>query len=699
MQSRRTFMCGCLGAFTACSLFPGVTKARMIDLLPPSDPADGKTFRVICMHDVRDNLLASFAAPSATAMLDPFAIDTGTLTAIFSWLQTNNYHTITVRQIEESRHGGKPLPPRAVLLTFDDGFRSHYTKVLPLLERFRYPAVMGIVTTWIDTPPDTPIRLSDKVQVPRDSFMSWDEVKQLGQSNLVELGCHTHNLHHGAIANPQGNELPATTSHLYLQDQKRYETDAEFHARVHDDLQTCVQQIREHTGIVARSMVWPYGAENQPVRQISTSLGMDIQFSLDAGPNTPDVPLDRLRRILMMYNVDIGEFERSMREPASNRGDVDVPERTVQVDLDQVYDPDPARQEANLGKLIERIYRMQPKSVYLQAFADPKGTGVAEAVYFPNRHLPMRADLFSRAAWQLNTRANVQVYAWMPVLAFRPPADKLRGLEAVSAYGGAPARENGTRVFRLSPFDPDARLMIEQIYEDLSKHASFSGILFSDDAVLDDYEDAGRHALRMYSQWGLPADVGKIRGNPDTLQRWTRQKSRYLVDMTKQLEQIVLAHQNVGDVLTARNIFALPVLKPESEAWYAQSYDDFLATYDYVALMAMPYMEQAKDPDGWMDQLVKAVRAKQRGLQRTVFELQSYDWHGQKAVPASTLLAQMRRLRSQGAVNFGYYPDNFLNDQPDLDAMRDVMSLKSRLDPTSINALMQMQQAPGAKTP
>ena len=100
-----------------------------------------------------------------------------------------------------------------------------------------------------------------------------------------------------------------------------------------DDLQTCVRQIRERTGIVARSMVWPYGAENQPVRQISTSLGMDIQFSLDAGPNTPDVPLDRLRRILMMYDVDIGGFERSMREPASNRGDVDVPERIVQVDL------------------------------------------------------------------------------------------------------------------------------------------------------------------------------------------------------------------------------------------------------------------------------------------------------------------------------------------------------------------------------
>jgi poly-beta-1,6-N-acetyl-D-glucosamine N-deacetylase len=685
MQTRRTFMCGCFGAFAACSLFPGVTQAKLIDLLPPSDPADGKTFRVICMHDIQDNLKTT---SSSTSPMDPYAIDTGTLTSIFSWIEANNYHPVTVEQIKASRHGGKPLPPRAILLTFDDGFRSHYTKVLPLLKRFNYPAVMGIVTTWTDTPADTPIKLSDTIKVPRDMFMSWDEVAACGQSGLVELACHTHDLHHGAIANPQGNELPAATSHLYLQDEKRYETDAEFQNRVRNDLQTCMQKVHDRTGVSIRSMVWPYGAENQPVRSISSSLGMNIQFSLDAGPNTPDVPLDRLRRILMMHDVDIGDFERSVREPETNRGEVHSVERIVQVDLDQVYDPDPAQQEKNLGQLVQRIYDMRPKSVYLQAFADPKGTGVAEALYFPNRHLPMRADLFSRAAWQLNTRSHVQVYAWMPVLAFRPPPDKLRGIEAVTAYNGAPPRENRTRGFRLSPFDPDARLMIQEIYEDLSKFASFQGVLFSDDAVLDDYEDAGQHALQVYGQWGLPRDVGQIRAKPDLMDHWARQKSRYLLDLTQQLRQIIVAYQNAGDILTVRNIFAQPVLNPASENWYAQNYDDFLATYDYVALMAMPYMEQAQNPEQWLDQLVDTVSKKPRGFNKTIFELQAYDWRARKDVPASTLLSQMQRLRGRGAVNFGYYPDNFLRSQPSLAALGDVMSLKSRLDPTSINALM-----------
>ncbi|WP_230369807.1 poly-beta-1,6-N-acetyl-D-glucosamine N-deacetylase PgaB [Paludibacterium denitrificans] len=70
----------------------------------------------------------------------------------------------------------------------------------------------------------------------------------------------------------------------------------------------------------------------------------------------------------------------------------------MHVDLDYIYDPSPARQEENLGKLLDRVKAMGPSVVYLQAFADPDGNGAADALYFPNRHLPMRADLFSRVA-------------------------------------------------------------------------------------------------------------------------------------------------------------------------------------------------------------------------------------------------------------------------------------------------------------
>ncbi len=56
--------------------------------------------------------------------------------------------------------------------------------------------------------------------------------------------------------------------------------------------------------------------------------------------------------------------------------------------------------------------------MYLQAFADPDGDGLVKEVWFPNRLLPMKADIFSRVAWQLRTRSGVNIYAWMPVLSW-----------------------------------------------------------------------------------------------------------------------------------------------------------------------------------------------------------------------------------------------------------------------------------------
>jgi poly-beta-1,6-N-acetyl-D-glucosamine N-deacetylase len=691
MQSRRRFICGCLGALAGCSLFPRLAPAKLIDILPPSDPADGKTFRVICFHDVRDNLLSAFNSQN---MIDPYAVDTGTLTSIFSWLQNNGYHPITVKDIYASRSGGKPLPPRAVLLTFDDGFKSHYTKVLPLLERFRFPAVMGIVTSWVDTPPDTKIRLAINLEVPRDTFMSWDDVEKVSKSPFVELASHTHDLHHGAVANPQGNELPAATSHLYLQDQKRYETDEEFEARVQNDLAGCIRRLHDHTGVTIRSMVWPYGAENLPVRRISSSLGMQTQFSLEAGPNTPDVPLDRLRRILMTYDVDVGGFERSMREPATNRGQVNPVERVVRVSLDDVYEPDGGEQK--LGALIERIYRMQPSSVYLQAYSDPNNTGVAEALYFPNRHLPMRADLFSRTAWQLNTRANVQVYAWMPLLAFRLPPDQAGKIELVTAAAGAPADRRGAKMVRLSPFDPAARATIHEIYEDLGKYSAFTGLLFGADAMLDDYEDAGRHAAQTFQQWGLPADIGTIRSNPALMTRWTQAKTKELVDLSLELEKIVLDSQNGGDVLTSRDLYADVVLDPNAQARYSQSYEAFLHAYDFTALLAMPSGERyGSSVNSRLDSLANITSATPNGLKQTVYQLPVIDPQTGAEVPATQLLDEMRYLRQRGVVNFGYYTDKFATDTPQMQTMIDVMSLRARLDPTSINALLQAQQAKG----
>lgn len=90
----------------------------------------------------------------------------------------------------------------------------------------------------------------------------------------------------------------------------------------------------------------------------------------------------------------------------------------MHIDLDYVYDENHQQMDRNIDVLIQRVKDMQISTVYLQAFADPDGDGLVKEVWFPNRLLPMKADIFSRVAWQLRTRSGVNIYAWMPVLSW-----------------------------------------------------------------------------------------------------------------------------------------------------------------------------------------------------------------------------------------------------------------------------------------
>ena len=122
---------------------------------------------------------------------------------------------------------------------------------------------------------------------------------------------------------------------------------------------------------------------------------------------------------------------------------------------------------------------------------------------------------------------------------------------------------------------------------------------------------------------------------------------------------------------------ARPVLEPASEAWFAQRLEPFLAAYDITALMAMPQLENADDPQAWLRSLADVVRATPGGVERTLFELQTVDWRVPAPLPGETLRAQSRLLQAAGIRHLGYYPDDFIGNRPTLEDARDAMSARA----------------------
>lgn len=648
---------------TACSSAHNTTPRYV----PPAErtpltadhPWPKNSFLVLGYHDVEDG----------AADQRYLSVRTSALSDQIAWLRDNGYNPISVQQILDAHDGKIVLPEKAVLLTFDDGYSSFYTRVWPLLKAYNWPALWAPVGSWVDAPADKKVDFGG-LMTARDKFATWKMVEEMGKSPLVEVGAHTWNSHFGAEANPQGSKEPAVANRLFDKKTGTYETDEQYNRRINTDISLITNKIKSVTGKSPRAWVWPYGAANGTTLNLAKEHGYKMAFTLNEGLANAAF-LDDIPRVLISDNPSLKRFASQVaqvREPQTMR--------VMHVDLDYVYDKDPAQQKRNIDKLIQRVYDMRISHVFLQAYADPKGDGNIRELYFPNRWLPMRADLFNYISWQLQTRAGVTVYAWMPVLAFDLDASIPR-VTAWDPKTGSTAinREN---YVRLSPWDSEARKRITEIYEDLAKHASFKGILFHDDAFLTDFEDASPEALAAYRAAGLPGSIEQIRNNPQTFERWTRLKSKELIDFTKHLTRTV---RNIRgpQVQTARNIYAMPVLEPESEAWFAQNLNDFLNTYDWTAPMAMPFMEQipANDANAWLDRLVNAVAQTPGALDKTVFELQARDWRksGDEAEISGKQIAEwMRQLKLSGAGNYGYYPDDFISDKPEMSEIRSTFS-------------------------
>lgn len=626
------------------------------------------SFLVLAYHDVKDDV----------ADQRFLAVTTKKLVAEFAWLRENGYHPVSVQQIVDAHQGLITLPEKAVLLTFDDGYRSFYTRVFPLLKAYQWPAMLAPVGHWVSAPDSQELVDFGGLPVPRSAFTNWEEISEMAKSGLVEIASHTQQLHYGQLANPQGNTQPAAASRRYFPETDSYETQADFDKRINADITAITANLKKATGQAPRAWVWPYGAMHGKTWQLAKQQGYQLSFSLDMGlANAKN--LDNIPRYLISNDQSLEEFAASMvgvrQQPT---------QRVAHVDLDYIYDPDPEQQERNLGALIQRLQDMRVSTVFLQAFADPQGDGLVREVYFPNRVLPMRADLFNRAAWQLRTRAGVQVFAWMPTLALDLDPSYPRVKRAGQAAADTPAtgKEPHYHVAeqeyrRLSFFDPRVRQAINTLYEDLAWQASFSGILFHDDAMLREDEDMSDAAIAAYEAAGFKGPFPMTDASPEERQRWTRFKTQALTDFTLELLNTVRATR--GEVMqSARNLYVNTVTQPDSEAWFAQNFQDSLAAYDWVVPMVMPYMEEVPKNQipVWLDQVVDSVKTIPGALNKTIFEVQAVDWRDgqQRTIATEDIASWLRRLNIRGARHMGYYPDDFASNHPDMKQMRKHLS-------------------------
>jgi peptidoglycan/xylan/chitin deacetylase (PgdA/CDA1 family) len=86
------------------------------------------------------------------------------------YLKQQGYETITLNDLLLNLTVGEPLPPKPVILTFDDGYADAYTHAFPLLKRFDFTGTFFVITKPIDEH--------------NSDFLSWGQVKEMHAAGM-----------------------------------------------------------------------------------------------------------------------------------------------------------------------------------------------------------------------------------------------------------------------------------------------------------------------------------------------------------------------------------------------------------------------------------------------------------------------------------------------------------------------------------
>ena len=163
-------------------------------------------------------------------------VTAGRLEQDLCWLAANGYRTVLPRELA----AGEPLPEKAVLITFDDGYRSNYTLAFPLLQKYRAKAAVALMAYMPDNW--------------AEAFLSWDMCREMSASGLVEIGSHGFAIHN--LDERQGAFIPGQANGVQ---RRKGESDAGFQSRVLDDLLKSYDRIAMETGTPPSFFAYPYG--------------------------------------------------------------------------------------------------------------------------------------------------------------------------------------------------------------------------------------------------------------------------------------------------------------------------------------------------------------------------------------------------------------------------------------------------------
>lgn len=256
-------------------------------------------------HILPENMLADLPFNAAVIAFESFKEQ-------MKWLKDEGWNALSLEEFHSALTSEEPLPEKAFVLTFDDGYASNLFFAYPTLNRYNFPAAEFVITA----------NLEEETRKWDGKKLSWKDVKAI--SSLFSIQSHTHAFHN------MEDDQPLLT----------VKTKEEIQA----DLDFAWAEIDRHIEPGFRAFAYPYGVASETAMEVLSSQNVKLAFTTTEGYATKDSDLLLIPRFSITPSVAMEDFQSIFGQlppkPAEDETDTEpVPIIDLEIDSTTTKDP------------------------------------------------------------------------------------------------------------------------------------------------------------------------------------------------------------------------------------------------------------------------------------------------------------------------------------------------------------------------
>ena len=198
------------------------------------------------------------------------------------YLAVHNYSVISLSELLTGLRDGQ-LPPKPIVITIDDGFKSTYTLAYPVLKKYNFPATLFLYTDFIEK---------------NSHSLTWEEIREMTRNN-IEIGSHT-------------------LSHCNLLKYKENESYDSYISRIKKEVFLSKEILESKIGSKIKFFAYPYGAYSSIIKDLAIQADYEAIVNANSMNNTLNAHPFSLNRQIIFGQSSLNSFIQTLNQRPLN---------------------------------------------------------------------------------------------------------------------------------------------------------------------------------------------------------------------------------------------------------------------------------------------------------------------------------------------------------------------------------------------